>query len=128
MQGIALSQQRTYSNAVSLSLQEEFGLMQKILYLSGIHKIVKNQWRLQNSEYITSNVRRCDYYCGSGCPCVCRDNRLARRGITAATATEYYGNNRLAGRASTAAGPNVIELNQHDDGDPYDSQFDSLRT
>jgi len=66
-------------------------------------------------------MRRSDRYRGSGCLWVCRDNRLAW----------CCGDHRLAGRASTSANvePNDINLNQHDDDDdPYDSQFDSLRT
>jgi hypothetical protein len=56
-------------------------------------------------------VRRRDRYCGLGCPCVCRNNGRARRAGTCATAK-----------------PNIINLNQYDDGNPYDYQFDSLRT
>lgn len=58
------------------------------------------------------NVCCGDYDCGPDCFWVCRDNRLAGR--CSATAT---------------AEPDIINLNQHyDDGDPYDSQVDSVRT
>jgi hypothetical protein len=63
----------------------------------------------KENEKITPNVCRYDCYCSSGCLCVCRSVRFA-------------------GRASTSTDPN-INLNQHyDDDNPYDSQFDSLRT
>jgi len=70
-------------------------------------------------------MRRCGHYCGPGCLCVCRDNRLAG----------CCRDNRLAGGCVTITDTtanvdsNIINLNQHyDDDNPYDSQFDSLRT
>lgn len=115
-----ISQLRTHFNAVPSHLQEKvvtaLGLMQGFLYSLGVHKIVNNLGGYKNSEYITSNLRRCDYDCGPGCPCIRRDNGFAGRASTSASTT-------------ASAEPNSINLNQHyDDANPYDSQFDSLRT
>ena len=60
-------------------------------------------------------MRRCDCGYGPGYFCVCRSDRLAGRSAD----TYAYAN----------VDANIINLNQHyDDGNPYDSQFDSLRT
>ncbi len=81
-----------------------------------------------NNEEITPNVCCCDSYCGPGCLCVCRSDRLAGSCGAATTWNNRFaghcGDNRLAGRTSTERN----NLNQHyDDDNPYDSQFDSLR-
>ena len=62
---------------------------------------------------------RCDRYCGPGNLCVCRNNRLAG----------FRRDNRLAGCCCATATAEPNNLDQHyDDDNPYDSQFDSLRT